>query len=238
MTTMDDTLHAGDALVVVDTQVDFCPGGALPIAHGDEVVPVLNRWIEAAVAAGVPIYASRDWHPVNHISFVPRGPWPPHCIQDTPGARYHPDLHLPASAVKVTKGARFDQDQTNGFDQTGLALQMHADGVKRLFVGGLAEDVCVLDTVLGGLREGFQVVVIRDATRPVTPAGGKKARREMKAAGAQVFSTQSNCVLCQVTEPDVHARESRTMALRKVRSLRMHATSATFFSLPFCNRRE
>jgi len=183
----ENTMRRGDALIVVDVQRDFCPGGALPIEEGDRVVPVLNRWIESAVAGAVPVYLSRDWHPRNHISFEQRGgPWPPHCVQDSEGARFHPDLQVPASAILVTKGVRFDQDQNSAFDQTGLAGQLRHDGVERLFVGGLAEDVCVLATVLDGCREGFEVVVIAGATRPVTGAGGEEARGKMRDAGARL----------------------------------------------------
>jgi len=181
-------LKSGDALLIVDVQNDFCPGGALPIGHGDEVVPILNRWIEKAVAAGVPVYASRDWHPVGHISFRESGgPWPPHCIQDTNGAAFHPGLNLPQSAVKVTKGVRFDHDQNSVFDETGLAAKLRRDRVARLFVGGLAQDVCVLASVLDGRREGFDIVLIEEATRPVTSEGGVKALEDMRAAGAQII---------------------------------------------------
>ena len=183
-------LRDGDALLIVDVQNDFCPGGALAIAGGDGVVPVLNRWIEAALEAGIPIYASRDWHPAGHLSFVDEGgPWPPHCLQDTEGAAFHSGLMLPSDTIVVTKGARFDQDQYSAFDQTGLEARLGRDGVRRLWVGGLAEDVCVRATVLGALAHGFEVVVIEDATRPVTPEGGEEARREMAAAGAGFQTT-------------------------------------------------
>ena len=174
----------GDALIVVDVQIDFCPGGALPIPDGDQVVPVLNQWIHEAATRDVPVYASRDWHPSEHISFQNNGgPWPPHCIQDTGGAFFHPGLDLPDSVVKVTKGVRFDQDQNSVFDQTGLSRHLKSNGIKRVFVGGLAEDVCVLSTVLDAVNDGFQVVLITDATRPVEPEGGRKAREEMKFSG-------------------------------------------------------
>jgi nicotinamidase/pyrazinamidase len=183
---LEQVLRRGDALIIVDVQNDFCPGGALPIEEGDEVVSPLNRAIAAAVAQGIPVYASRDWHPAGHVSFSERGgPWPPHCLQDSEGARFHPGLALPPTAVKITKGVRFDQDQNSVFDQTGLAAQLRGDGVRRLWVGGLAEDVCVRATVLDGLKEGFEVVVIENATRPVTREGGEKARLEMQAAGAR-----------------------------------------------------
>jgi nicotinamidase/pyrazinamidase len=185
MARIDKILLRGDALIIVDVQNDFCPGGALPIENGDKVVPILNRWVNAATAKDVPCYASRDWHPVGHISFKQRGgPWPPHCLQDSDGARFHPDLILPDSVIKVAKGVRFDQDQNSVFDQTGLSVRLRQDGVQRLFVGGLAEDFCVLATVLDGLREGFKVVLISAATRPVEIEEGEKARKKMQDAGA------------------------------------------------------
>ena len=182
----EEVLQPGDALIIVDVQNDFCPGGALPIENGDDVVPVLNRWITAAIVRHVPIYASRDWHPVGHLSFAQQGGlWPPHCIQDSDGARFHPQLQLPGSAIKITKGVRFDQDQNSVFDQTGLADQLRLTGIKRLWIGGLAEDVCVLATVLDARRYGFDVIVIENATRPVSADRGEQARRQMSAAGAK-----------------------------------------------------
>src|SRR5215216_6642774 len=180
-----DALHPGDALIVVDVQIDFCPGGALPIDDGHAVVPVLNRWIAAAVAAHVPIYASRDWHPAGHLSFEESGgQWPAHCLQDSDGARFHPDLRLPSSAILVTKGVRFDKDQYSTFDDTGLATELRTRQVSRVWVGGLAQDVCVRATVLDARKQGLEAVVIDDATRPVTCAGGESASDEMRLAGA------------------------------------------------------
>lgn len=187
MPKFEDALLPGDALLIVDVQNDFCPGGALPIEGGHDVVPVLNRCIAAALAKEVPVYASRDWHPAHHVSFEERGgPWPPHCIQDSDGARFHPDLALPDGVIKITKGVRFDQDQNSAFDQTGLADQLREDGIGRVQVGGLAEDVCVRATVLDAVKAGFETVLIGNATRPVTSEGGEKARREMADAGARI----------------------------------------------------
>jgi len=180
-------LRQGDALLVIDVQNDFCPGGALPIAHGDEVVPVLNRWLAQAGENNIPVYASRDWHPAGHVSFKESGgEWPPHCLQDTDGAAFHSDLNLPESVIKVTKGVRFDHDQNSAFDETGLAAELRRRDVETVFVGGLAQDVCVLATVLDARREGFQVVLIERATRPVSPDGGNKALSDMRAAGAEI----------------------------------------------------
>src|SRR5258707_451656 len=119
------TLQPSDAVFIVDVQVDFCPGGALPVAGGHDIVPVLNGWIEAALAQGARVVASRDWHPREHLSFTTvSGQWPPHCIQDTYGARFHPDLRLPDIATVVTKGTRFDREQYSAFDGTGLATEL------------------------------------------------------------------------------------------------------------------
>ena len=186
-------MQPGDALLLVDVQIDFCPGGALPIDGGDDVVPVLNRWIAAAARTGIPIYASRDWHPAGHLSFREAGgPWPPHCLQDSLGARFHPDLQLPADAILVTKGVRFDRDQYSAFDGTGLLVELGRRNVRRLWVGGLAQDVCVRATVLDGRRERFETLVIADGTRPVTTAGGDSAIEAMQAAGAVFVTTDRN----------------------------------------------
>jgi nicotinamidase/pyrazinamidase len=188
METPSDVLKEGDGLCIVDVQNDFCRGGALAIEDGDTVIPVLNRWIKGALEAGVPIYASRDWHPAKHVSFKDQGgPWPPHCIQDTEGAEFHPELDLPQWVVKITKGVRLDQDQNSVFDETGLSKQLERDGVKRLWIGGLALDVCVLASVLDALKAGFDVCLIRKGTRAVTPEGGEDALEKMKAAGAKIM---------------------------------------------------
>lgn len=182
-----EILKHGDALLIVDVQNDFCPGGALPIEKGDEVVPILNRWSKGAAEKCVPVYASRDWHPVGHISFQNRGgSWPQHCIQDTPGAAFHKDLNLPSDTVVVTKGVRFDKDQYSAFDQTGLADELRRCGIQRILVGGLAMDVCVQASVMDALDEGFETVLLLSATRPVTPEGGKTAEEKIKKAGGSI----------------------------------------------------
>ena len=189
MAKISDSLKSGDALLIVDVQKDFCPGGALPVEAGDTIVPVINHWIDVAVSKGVPVYATRDWHPMEHLSFKEGGGlWPTHCIQDSDGAKFHQDLGLPSSTIIVTKGVRFDQDQNSAFDQTGLAVQFRKDGIRRVWVAGLAEDVCVLATVLDGRREGFDVVLLAHATRPITSEGSEKARQQMQDAGARIVA--------------------------------------------------
>ncbi len=184
-----EELKKGDALLLIDVQKDFCPGGSLAIEDGDAVVPILNDWIEAAEEAGIPVYASRDWHPKGHVSFREKGgDWPPHCIQDTDGAAFHPGLNLPAHAVIVTKGVRFDQDQNSALDQTGFAEYLNREGIKRLWIGGLALDVCVLATVLDARDAGIETLVILEGTKPVTPQGGKAAIEKMKQNRAAILS--------------------------------------------------
>jgi nicotinamidase/pyrazinamidase len=183
----ENSLKEGDGLLVIDVQNDFCPGGALPIKEGDRVVDAINPWIAAAREKGVPVYLSRDWHPVGHPSFrTSGGHWPEHCTQNSSGADFHPSLLIPEGAIIVTKGVRFDQDQLSAFDQTGLAARLRADGVERLWVAGLALDVCVLETVLDARREGFDVYVLLEACRPVSPEGGAQARAKLRQAGAKL----------------------------------------------------
>ena len=180
-------LKAGDAVLIVDVQNDFCPGGALEVPRGDEVIPVLNDWARAARDANLPVVASRDWHTVNHISFAERGgPWPQHCVQDTPGADFHPELKLPEGTVIVSKGTGFDRDAYSAFDGTGLADWLRRQGVKRLWVGGLAEDVCVFHSVRDACREGFETHLIRSATRPVFPDQEDGILKQLREAGAIV----------------------------------------------------
>ena len=180
-------MRQGDALLIVDVQNDFCPGGALAVAEGDQVVPVLNRWIEEAERNEIPIYATRDWHPMQHISFQERGgPWPPHCVQGTPGAAFHRDLRLPADAEVVSKGHEPHRDSYSAFGGTDLKEKLQKAGIKRLWIGGLTQDYCVRETSLDALREGLEVHVIVNGTRAVNvkPDDGRRALEDIVRAGA------------------------------------------------------
>lgn len=182
-----------DALVIVDVQNDFCPGGSLAVTDGEKVVPVLNRYIQRFKAANLPILATRDWHPEKTSHFKAYGGvWPAHCVQGTRGAEFHPDLRLPSDAVVVAKGMGADEDSYSGFqgrDDRGIKLAdvLRGLGVERIFVGGLATDYCVKCTVLDGLKEGFKVVLLEDAIRGVDLKSGDSARAiaEMVQAGAE-----------------------------------------------------
>lgn len=180
-------LQPGDALIVVDVQNDFLPGGSLAVARGDEVVPVLNQYAERFAARGLPVFATRDWHPENHCSFSARqGPWPPHCVAGTPGAAFAPGLRLPPGTAVISKATTPDADAYSGFEGTDLHARLAALGVRRVFVGGLATDYCVLNTVRDALRHGYETVLLADAIRAVdvTPGDGARAEAEMARLGA------------------------------------------------------
>ena len=173
-----------DALILVDVQNDFCPGGALAVTEGDQVVPVLNGLIPKFET----VVATRDWHPEGHCSFVEQGgTWPPHCIQNSKGAAYHPDLAVGAADIEVLKADTVDREAFNNFDATpDLAAALRERGITRVFVGGLATDYCVRATVLGAIEAGFAVVALTDAMRAVNIKAddGERALAEMAAAGA------------------------------------------------------
>jgi nicotinamidase/pyrazinamidase len=176
----------GDALIVVDVQNDFLPGGALGVPDGDQVIPVLNKYSELFEALGLPIVATRDWHPENHCSFEARGgPWPPHCVAGTKGAAFATALDLHGDTKVISKAESPDEEAYSGFQGTGLNQWLKDRGVKRVFVGGLATDYCVRETVRDGLVNGYEVVLLEDAIRAVNvrPDDGEKAVAEMEKDG-------------------------------------------------------
>lgn len=175
-----------DAFIAVDVQNDFCPGGALAVPRGDEVVPLINRALATFHAGGRLVALTRDWHPPRHVSFAERGgPWPPHCVRDTPGAEFHPALVIPSTALIFSKGTAADKDAYSGFEGTGLADRLRELGVSRLVIAGLATDYCVKATALDAVKEGFGAVVIEDACRGIDKPTGNVARAldEMLMAG-------------------------------------------------------
>jgi nicotinamidase/pyrazinamidase len=180
------------ALLVVDVQNDFCPGGSLAVAHGDEVVKPLNQLIIEFLERGEPVFKTRDWHPASTKHFADfGGAWPVHCVQNTKGAEFHPDLIDDIHIRVISKGLG-DEDCYSAFDGTDLGLQLQRLGVNEIWVGGLTTDYCVKNTALDGLKEGFAVKVLADAIRPVDlqPGDGERALEEMRAAGADIVKTQ------------------------------------------------
>jgi nicotinamidase/pyrazinamidase len=180
------------ALIVVDVQNDFCPGGSLAVPAGDEVLSPLNRLIEEFLERGEPVFKTRDWHPAETKHFADfGGTWPVHCVQHTKGAEFHPAL-LDDKHIRIISKGLGDEDSYSGFERTDLALQLHRLGVEEVWIGGLATDYCVKNTVLDALKEGFRVKAVEDAMRPVElkPGDGQRALEEMRSAGAEIVNSQ------------------------------------------------
>jgi nicotinamidase/pyrazinamidase len=187
------------ALLIVDVQNDFCPGGALAVAEGDRVVAPLRKLAARFGALGLPVYASRDWHPADSRHFKDQGgTWPVHCVQGSEGARLREDLQLPSSVMIVSKGQARHDDGYSAIagDVAGrgsLLADLNARRVNHLYVGGLATDYCVKHSVLDALRQGIDVTVLTDAIRAVdvSPGDGARALEEMKAAGAKLATSET-----------------------------------------------
>jgi nicotinamidase/pyrazinamidase len=177
-----------DALIIIDVQNDFCPGGQLAVSEGDKVVPVINSLIPKFVS----IFTTQDWHPANHFSFKTHGgAWPPHCIANTEGAQLHPDLRA-ESATHILKGTVISLEAYSAFQGTSFKRNLKKAGIKRLFITGLATDYCVRATTLDALEDGFEVFVVSDSVRGVEISMGdsKKALAEMKKAGAIIIASK------------------------------------------------
>ncbi len=177
-----------DALIIVDVQNDFCPGGALAVPDGDQVVASINR----IAPLFRHVVTTQDWHPRNHTSFKEHGgPWPPHCVAGTQGAELHPQLNQQAVSLRIRKADTVERDAYSGFDHTGLAEQLRQRGVMRVFVCGLATDYCVRATALDALKEGFTTFVLTDTVRgvDVQPGDSEKALQEMREAGVRMIES-------------------------------------------------
>jgi nicotinamidase/pyrazinamidase len=202
---MQFRLNDDDLLLIIDVQNDFCPGGALAVADGDAVVPVINRLAERFDH----VVLTQDWHPPGHSSFATSHPgsapfetiampygqqtlWPEHCVQGTPGAAFHPQLATKRSALVIRKGFRTEIDSYSAFYEndrrtpTGLAGYLRERGLRRLFLAGLATDFCVYHSAVDARRFGFDTVVVETACRAIDLAGSLDAAwAAMAAAGVQ-----------------------------------------------------
>lgn len=192
---MNDTNLKGytvnTALLLIDVQNDFFPGGDLPTPEGDSIVGPVNRLIDMFQDESLPIYATRDWHPEDHCSFEEQGgEWPRHCVRNTEGAEFKPEIKLPKTATIISKAESPERDAYSGFDKTTLADRLREQDVKSLVVAGLATDVCVKYSVLDALDEGFDVTVVREAVSGVEaePGDSERAIEEMKDKGAAIVS--------------------------------------------------
>ena len=175
------------ALIVVDIQNDFLPGGALPVPEGDKVILPMNNYIKIFSERNLPIIATRDWHPENHVSFKSRGGlWPPHCIKNTWGAEFPKNLRLPPDTIIISKAFIENEEAYSGFQGTNLDKVLKEMNINRLFIGGLATEYCVRATVLDALELGYQVILLLDAIKGVNvnPGDSEKAIREMINRGA------------------------------------------------------
>ena len=181
------------ALIVVDVQADFCHGGSLEVRNGDDIVPLLNPVIRAFDRLAAPIFFTRDWHPPHHISFKERGgEWPPHCVQGTPGAEFHPGLLVPRGATVISKGDDPNKEAYSGFQGTDLEALLRARGVGETVIGGLATEYCVKESSLDAMRAGFTVYLMEDCVRPVDLGlgDGKRALQQLVKSGARLTSSR------------------------------------------------
>ncbi len=181
-------ISSSDALLITDIQKDFLPGGSLPVEGGNEIIPVLNAYAKRFVDADAHIFASRDWHPPNHVSFKAQGgPWPPHCVQETDGAKFSPDLKLPKNTTVISKATNPEHEAYSVFEGTSFAHELKMCEVKRLFIGGLATDYCVVSTALDACKLGYETVVLMDATLGINadPGDVDRAVETMVKAGVQ-----------------------------------------------------
>jgi nicotinamidase/pyrazinamidase len=201
------SLGSKDALIVTDIQLDFLSGGALPVPEGDQVIPVLNEYLSIFKKTKATIIASRDWHPANHISFKAQGgPWPPHCVQDTEGAKFHTDLKLPNNTFIVAKATDPSKEAYSVFDGTGLADILQSQEVTRIFIGGLATDYCIVNTVLDARKLGIDVMVILDGSRGINVRPGDIDR----AYDAMVKSGAEPITIADFPEPEALVGEEST----------------------------
>jgi nicotinamidase/pyrazinamidase len=172
------------ALIIVDMQNDFMPSGSLPIPDSDKIIPVLNKYIELFVSRKFPIFATRDWHPPDHKSFKQRGGmWAMHCVRDTKGAEFHPELKIPRNATIISKATDADREAYSAFERTELARKLEQEGIKRVLIGGVATDYCVKSTALDAVRLGFDAVLLEDAVKGINNSGD--AVKEMQKSGVR-----------------------------------------------------
>ncbi|MGD7034140.1 isochorismatase family protein [Methylotuvimicrobium buryatense] len=184
-------LKQGDALIVVDVQKDFLPGGALAVAGGDKIIPVVNAYIERFIRSHLPVFVTRDWHPSHHCSFAAQGgPWPVHCVAGSKGAEFAPSLLLPDTVVLVSTGDTAEAEGYSAFENPKLESRLNNASIQRLFVCGIATDYCVLQTVRDALRLDYQVFLLHDALAAVNihPQDGLEAERIMADEGAHLIT--------------------------------------------------
>ncbi len=174
------------ALLIVDMQNDFMPGGVLEVRDSDKIIPIINRCIKKFNLKGAKVFATRDWHPEGHISFKERGgPWPKHCVQNTKGAELHKDLERVDEII--SKAMDRDKEAYSGFEGTDLADRLKANNIKDVFISGVATDYCVKNTAIDAIKHGFNVYLIRDAVKGI--GDEERAIKEMQSNGVKVITS-------------------------------------------------
>lgn len=180
-----------DALIIVDVQRDFIDGGALEVKGSIKIIPMINRYIELFTLCGAKIVASRDWHPPNHSSFKPYGgPWPAHCIRNTEGAEFHPNLRLPSDTIIISKATEPEQEAYSAFQNTDLETKLKEFEVKRAFICGVATEYCVKNTALDAHALGFETFLLLDAIKGLGEESSEKAIKEMMDCGIKVIKLE------------------------------------------------
>ena len=228
------SINKNDAIIITDIQNDFLSGGALQVPQGEQVIPILNEYARRFSEFGAHVFASRDWHPPNHMSFKEQcGPWPAHCVQETEGAKFHPDLKLPKGTVVISKATNPSRESYSAFDGTELANELRIRGVKRFFVGGLATDYCVVNTVLDSIKLGYDTVVLMDAVRGINvkPGDVDRAIEAMVKNGAKQATTDNfpeavDSLPLEESEDDVlEEKPSARVAMKKKARMRPRGTA-------------
>lgn len=186
------------ALLIVDLQKDFCPGGSLAVSGGDQIIPFINSYIRLFRKYALPIFATRDWHPPRTGHFRKfGGTWPVHCVQNTEGARFHSGVELPPDVTVLSKGMDPEKDDYSSFgatdrDGTPFSRIVHREGIAKIYIGGLTTDYCVRETAMDALRAGVAVTVLEDAIRGVdlSPGDSERALKQMISAGAETTTIE------------------------------------------------
>jgi nicotinamidase/pyrazinamidase len=187
-------MKSNKALLIVDIQNDFCPGGALGVSEGDRIIPTVNKYIQLFEQKQLLLFFSRDWHPSETIHFQEKGgPWPPHCIQGTNGAKFHPDLRIPENAVILSKGMDPNLDSYSvfeAFDEDLLSFPelLRKQEITELFIGGMATDYCVRTTSLDALKQGLNIHVLVDAVKGIDAINSDKTLEEIQSKGGDLKS--------------------------------------------------
>jgi len=185
-------MKANKALLVVDIQNDFCPGGALGVADGDQIIPTVNKYVDLFQGNQLPVFVSRDWHPENSKHFKESGgPWPPHCIQNSPGAEFHPDFKVPGKAIVLSKGTNPGLDgysvfEAHDLDNKPFNQLLEDIEIEELYIAGIATDYCVKLTSLDAFKYGLKVNVLTDAIKGVDKADSQQAIAEIVAKNGKL----------------------------------------------------